>query len=56
MGPAFAPIANRVVEMHVDSTFLESLDKAAALETLEDLGAKDRLVKRRVAHELNLAL
>ena len=49
------PIAERIVEHHLDSTFLESLDGAAAEETLEDLGATDRLVKRRVAFELKLA-
>ena len=54
LGPAYAAIGARLQEHAIDSTFLASLSEREAEETLLDLGATDRLLKRRVASELGL--
>lgn len=54
LGGSFVPIAEKMREARIDGPFLRAMNKTDLEETLIDLGAVDRLSRRRVAYELGL--
>ena len=54
LGEAYAPIAAEIRDKHVDAAFLRSLNAREVDETLAELGATSRVLRRRIAYELNL--
>ncbi|KAJ8598273.1 hypothetical protein CTAYLR_005994 [Chrysophaeum taylorii] len=54
LGGTFVPIAAKMRQARIDGPFLRTLSKTDLDETFADLGAVDRLSRRRLAYELGL--
>ena len=55
LGDAYRAVAAEIRAKHVDLAFLRSLGPVEVEETLGELGADSKLVRRRIAFELGLA-